>query len=261
MRIGYVQTEPILGDVAGNLARAAALAAHVHADLLIFPELFATGYAHVDRDAAWALAEDADGPTIGWAYELSGRTGAAICGGYIRREGARAFNSAFLVDGEGLVATYDKIHLFHNERKLFDPGQTAPAACVVRDVPVGIMICYDWQFPELARSLALDGARILLHPSNLVLPWGQDAMRIRGLENGVFTVTANRVGTDGDLNFTGGSQITGPKGAIISQAPTVGEHAYAVEIEPDDAADKRTTDLADRFADRRPEFYARVTRR
>jgi predicted amidohydrolase len=226
----------------------------------VLPELFNTGYAHPDRDAVAALAEENAGPTVEWAKSISRTCGAAVCGGFARREGDRVFNSSFLVDGDALLAVYDKVHLFHRERFLFDAGGGPFPVVPCRGVPVGIMICFDWIFPEVCRSLALDGARVVLHPSNLVMPWCQDAMRVRCLENGVFALTANRIGHEEHLVFTGGSQITGPKGEVLSRAPQVGEHAFVVEIDPGDAADKSVTEFSDRLADRRPDLYGRLCR-
>ena len=122
------------------------------------------------------------------------------------------------------------------------------------------MVCYDWAFPEVARSLALQGADILCHPSNLVLPWGQQAMQVRCLENGVYAVTANRFGTDarprGEVTFTGGSQIVGPRGEVMQQATKGQEALYITELDLAKARDKRIAPLNHLIDDRRPEFYA-----
>jgi predicted amidohydrolase len=127
-------------------------------------------------------------------------------------------------------------------------------------VRVGLMICFDWIFPESMRSLVLDGAEVVLHPSNLVKPWCQDAMVTRCLENGAFAVTANRVGQDdrGDglrLRFTGRSQITAPRGGIVARAAEDGECVRVETIDLADARDKRVTGVNDLLADRRPDAY------
>jgi len=124
---------------------------------------------------------------------------------------------------------------------------------------IGMMICFDWIFPEVCRSLALKGAQIICQPANLVLPHCPLAMRVRSLENRIFTVTANRVGTEekeGEkLTFIGMSQILNTKGEILIQAGSDKEEAMSVEIDLNDALDKKITDYNDVFADRRPEFY------
>jgi predicted amidohydrolase len=261
MRIGFVQTCPVNGDVRGNLERAERLIGDGGgADVLVLPELFGTGYLHEDRRAVSALAESANGPTIDWARGISKSTGAAICGGFIWSDAGRLYNASFFAYDGKRVALYAKTHLFNREKLVFDEGPGPLSVFKSRGVAMGMMICFDWQFPEVARVLALDGAQILLHPSNLVLPWAQDAMRTRCLENGVFSITANRIGTEQDLRFTGGSRIVGPKGEILCDGPKDEEAVMAVDIDPALAADKKITERNDRRRDRRPELYARLTR-
>jgi predicted amidohydrolase len=122
------------------------------------------------------------------------------------------------------------------------------------------MICFDWIFPEAARTLALQGAQVIVQPSNLVLPYCQKTMVSRSIENRVFTVTANRVGREkrgsDDFTFTGGSQITSFNGDVLSTAPADKPFAAVVEIEPVKALSKKINDFNDLFKDRRPEFYS-----
>jgi predicted amidohydrolase len=122
-----------------------------------------------------------------------------------------------------------------------------------------MMICFDWFFPECARSLALRGADIIAHPANLVLPWCQRAMFARSVENHVFTVTANRIGTETragrSLTFTGGSQILSPNGEQLVAAPVTGEHAGVTQVDLTMARDKTTAGRNDLFGDRKPELY------
>ena len=122
------------------------------------------------------------------------------------------------------------------------------------------MVCFDWIFPEAARALALGGADVIAHPSNLVLPWCQRAMPLRALENGVFCVTANRVGEEHRpprprLLFTGGSLIAAPDGQVLAEAPTEGVCHREVTIDPQQARDKTLSSGNDRIAERRPEHY------
>jgi predicted amidohydrolase len=124
------------------------------------------------------------------------------------------------------------------------------------------MVCFDWIMPEVARSLALKGAGILAHPANLVLPWGQQAMKIRCIENRVFGITANRIGTErrGTLNltFTGGSQIVSPSGEVLVSAGDRSESLKVIEIEAEQALDKHVTPSNDIFADRFPGIYRQI---
>ena len=124
------------------------------------------------------------------------------------------------------------------------------------------MICFDWYFPESVRILALEGAQIICQPSNLVLQWCQRAMVIRGIENRVFTVTANRYGTEErgkyTFTFTGASQITTPAGEVLSPAPDSGDTVSVVEIDPSLALHKNVAERSNLFDGRRPEFYSTI---
>ena len=122
------------------------------------------------------------------------------------------------------------------------------------------MICFDWIFPEAARNLALQGAQVICHPANLVLPYCQAAMVTRSLENAVFSITANRTGsettTQQSLHFTGSSQIIGPKGQKLASATEEGTNLKIVEVNPEQASDKFFTPQNNLFTDRRPDTYS-----
>ena len=154
---------------------------------------------------------------------------------------------------------YRKVQLFHNEKTIFEPGDRPPAVVEVGGVRLGMMICFDWIFPEVARTLALKGADILCHSTNLVLPFCQDAMVTRCIENRVFAATSNRVGTESragsELTFTGRSQVVAPRGEILTRAEVEGEGVFVVEIDPMLARDKAITSTNDVLGDRRPGLY------
>ena len=123
------------------------------------------------------------------------------------------------------------------------------------------MICFDWYYPEAARTLALKGADILCHPSNLVLPHCPDAMVTRSLENRVFSITANRVGQEArggkpPLTFIGKSEVISPKGQILHRAPIDKEELMIVDIDIKEARDKSINPYNDLLQDRRPHLYA-----
>jgi predicted amidohydrolase len=120
---------------------------------------------------------------------------------------------------------------------------------------VGVLICYDWAFPEFARTLALRGAQVLLHPSNLVLPYGQSAMRTRSIENRVFTATANRYGLERGIPFSGCSQITSPTGDLLVQAGAKERGVFACEVDLTLSDNKMITPYNHVFKDRRPDLY------
>jgi predicted amidohydrolase len=127
------------------------------------------------------------------------------------------------------------------------------------------MVCFDWIFPESARVLALLGADIICHPANLVLPLCQQAMTTRSLENGVFSATANRIGTEArggkkPLTFTGRSQILDPMGQALAGLGENETGVAVVAIDPAKAHDKKITEQNDRLKDRRPEHYRALLR-
>ncbi len=260
----FLQYEVAFGNWSLNAATIRRLLADApDFDLLVLPELAFSGYDFRDHDELHALAERFhDGPTADLLRELARKRNAVIVAGYAERAPEGCYNSAMLVCPDGSAHNYRKIHLFNREQDVFLPGDAPPT---VVDTPVGrigMMICFDWFFPETARSLALAGAQIIAHPSNLVLPWCQRAMFARSLENGVFTITANRIGTeartDRSLTFTGSSQILNTKGETLASAPTDREALEIATLYPDQADNKSIAGRNDLFADRRVEFYDRL---
>ncbi|MBM3286666.1 MAG: acyltransferase [Candidatus Eisenbacteria bacterium] len=261
MRVGWIQTEPVYGDTRANLRQVESVVQSREADLWVLPELFATGYLFGGRAELSRLAEAIPaGPTTQEMIRLSRSAGCAFVAGIA--EGAPSgmiFNAAIAVDPAGLRALYRKIHLFDLEKEWFDPGDTAYPVVSIAGARVGMMICFDWRFPEAARSLALAGAQIIAHPANLVHAHCQNAMVTRAIENGVFTVTANRTGAesrgDASLVFTGRSRIVAPDGRILSDGPAQEPACDVVELDPTAADDKRVTPRNDLLGDRRPAFY------
>ena len=261
MKIGYVQTSPAFGRREDNFQQVEALLEGVRADLIVLPELFATGYAFASRDEAFDLAEPRDGETAAFLVKCARAAGGAVAGGYAERDGDALYNAALMADGSGVIGAYRKLHLFNREKLWFSPGNIPLSVYGAGDARVGMMICFDWYFPEAARTLALMGADIIAHPSNLVMPYCQGAMKTRCLENRIYAVTANRIGVErrgGDeLTFTGASQITAPAGDVLSSAPLDRTHVDVVEVDSNTARDKKINPLNDILSDRREEFYFR----
>jgi predicted amidohydrolase len=261
MRIGWIQTRPTYANAAANLDSVADVLKAMPADVWVLPELFSTGYVFGTREETERLAEPIpDGPTTRGLCELAGRFGCSLVAGIAEKtDDGRLFNSGVAVDRTGLRAHYRKIHLFDWEKEWFDSGDTGLVVCDLAGARVGLMICFDWRFPETARTLTLLGAQIIAHPANLVHPYCQEAMVTRALENRVFTVTANRIGTETregiTLSFTGRSRIVAPDGSILSDGPISKTGFDVVEIDPSEADDKLVTPRNDLIADRRPIHY------
>ena len=260
MLVGYVQTEPRFGQVSGNLQRALDLLEDAPGELLVLPELFTTGYLFASAAELHDLAEPADGPCVRAVAAHCATRGRWVVGGFAERTPQGVYNSAFVVGSDGLVGVYRKAHLFNDEKRWFLPGDLGFPVFEIGGVRLGVLVCFDWCFPEAARSLALAGAQIIAHPSNLVLPHAQNAMVTRCLENQVFVITANRVGVDdrgaaGVLRFTGRSQVACPDGTRPLVAPELGECHDALEIDPGRADQKWITPRNHVLEDRRPDLY------
>ena len=154
--------------------------------------------------------------------------------------------------------TYRKIHLFNREPAVFSPGEQPPPVIDFGGHRFGVLICFDWAFPEVFRSLALQGAQMILHPANLVLPYCQAAMVTRSIENRIFTATANRTGPDRELHFRGESQITAPDGEIVARAEGEFTGVLVADVDLSQADDKMITPFNHVLNDRRPELYGRT---
>lgn len=260
-RIAFVQFEPTLRDVESNIRTIQNLLHDVRADLVVLPEMSNTGYLFSSCDdlRPWAEPGEINSPFLSSIKELASNTGGVIVTGYSERDGDRLFNSAAAISSDKIVANYRKTHLFSNEKDLFHPGDSGFVTFSWQGVIIGLMICFDWIFPESSRTLALAGAQIIAHPANLVLPYCQDAMITRSIENRVFTITANRIGTeslgDTSLTFTGMSQITAPDGALLYRAKKDETIVATVEIDPNLALNKNITEKNHLFSDRHPEYY------
>jgi predicted amidohydrolase len=262
IRVGYFQFRPLFGMPERNCDRVLAALRSARADLIVLPELPFTGYYFSGRREAEALAEDPRrSPIVERLVDLCRRRDMHLVTGFAERARGRVYNSSLLLGPHGLLRTYRKIQLFNMEKGWFDPGNRPPEVATVQGIRVGMMICFDWIFPEVARSLALKGADLIAHPSNLVLQYCQQAMFARCIENGVFAVTANRCGSDrrphGQVRFTGRSQITGPRGETLGRAPASREELRIVRIDPRRARDKRMTPTNHLLRDRRPELSGR----
>ncbi|MFH0713390.1 MAG: nitrilase-related carbon-nitrogen hydrolase [Candidatus Micrarchaeota archaeon] len=259
MKVGYVQNSPLFGKKERNFEEIRALLTGVKADLIVLPELFATGYAFTARAEVEKLAETSGGETAEFMKCISGETRAVVVGGFIEKENGKNYNAAMLVYGGEVVNTYRKIHLFNKEKLWFTPGNKPLSIHELKGMKIGVMICFDWLFPEVTRKLALEGAQVIAHPSNLVMPYCQSAMVTRCLENRVFAVTANRTGREkrgeDDFTFTGGSQITNFDGKILLSAPKDKTVASVVQIDVAKANNKMINDYNDVLKDRRVEFY------
>lgn len=263
IKVAFVQTKPLFGRIKKNVDKAVKEINTLGAGggVVVLPELFSTGYQFRSKAEALRYSEDArTGYAAARLTEAARLNKIYIVAGIAERWRGRVFNSAVLLGPGGLVGVYRKAHLFWSEKKVFSPGNTPFKVYDIGKARLGMMVCFDWLFPEVTRTLALNGADIICHPSNLVLPYCPEAMITRCIENRVFAVTANRVGKEervrgNPLRFIGTSQITAPNGKVIYRANTVKEESKAVIIDINEARNKKITPANDIFKDRRTDLF------
>src|SRR3990172_4529809 len=261
MRIAFLQTLPVFGKIKENVERVVDKIYSTDTHLLVLPELFNTGYQFKSKKEVSLLAEEVpSGWTSQRLMQIARDKKIFVVAGITEKQGGKLYNSSILIGPRGLIGRYRKAHLFWNEKRFFTAGNTPFEVYNIGIARVGMMICFDWLFPEAARALALKGADIICHPSNLVLPHCPQAMITRCLENRVFAITANRVGIEerikGErLKFIGKSEIVTPSGKILYRASGNKEEIGIVDINPKEARNKRITQLNDIFKDRREKLY------
>lgn len=255
MKISFVQTSPAFLEPEKNVERALQLIDGVEADLIVLPELFNTGYNFASKEEVARAAEPAGKGKAGKAIlEKAEEKKCMIVAGFAEKSGARLYNSALVATPKGFDV-YRKIHLFNREKLFFSPGDKGFRVFEWKGAKVGVMICFDWFYPESMRTLMLKGAEVIAHPANLVLPWCPEAMKTRCLENRVFAVTADRIGEEKGLAFIGQSQITGVRGEVFCRASEDQEEAKTVEINLEKAREKKVAEYNDIVKDRRKKFY------
>ncbi|MBT2412253.1 carbon-nitrogen hydrolase family protein [Streptomyces sp. ISL-12] len=258
MRTALLQSSGHPGSVAENLEvldEAAGRAAAAGAGLLVAPELFLTGYAIGDDVAR--LAEPADGDAADAIAQTATRHGLAVAYGYPERDGDRVFNSAQLISADGTrLAGYRKTHLFGRyERDHFTPGDRPVVQAELDGLTVGLMICYDVEFPENVRAHALAGTDLLLVPTAQMHPFqfvAESVVPVRAFENQMYVAYVNRAGAEGEFDFVGLSVLAGPDGIARARAGRAEELVLA-DADPALLAASRAANPY--LTDRRPGLY------
>jgi predicted amidohydrolase len=260
MKVGFYQFHPLFGKTEQNCQKILTALENVDADLIVLPELALSGYYFNDKNESLKYAEEPENSAhLNALVNLANKNKSYLVVGFAEKQGKQCYNSAALIGPDGIEHIYRKIHLFNEEKFCFDPGDRALIVNDINGVKIGIMICFDWIFPEVTRVLAMQGAQIICQPSNLVLTFCQQTMFTRCIENKVFAITANRYGMDkrpqGNLKFTGKSQIVAPGGILLHRAASQRDALFITEINPEDADNKMITEHNGVLSDRRPEFY------
>lgn len=244
-----------------------ALAAAVDsgAQLVVLPELATSGYVFASVEEARAAALGAEEVAAGWAPQAA-RGDAVVVGGFCERApDGQLFNSSALVDRDGLRAVYRKLHLWGEEPRWFSAGDQPAPVVDTRHGRIGLAVCYDIEFPELTRGLALAGAELIALPAN----WPRDAAGLGGRPilhslaattaylSRVYVAVCDRCGTERGLEFEGGSVIAGPDGGVrTGPVSDRGAETLLADCDLTEARRKRNGEHNDVFADRRPAYYA-----
>jgi predicted amidohydrolase len=267
LRLGMVQMTSAVDARAGNVARALRCideAVAEGAELVVLPEFFNSEYFYQWRDTAFLdRAEREDGPTITAIRDKAREHGVAICATILEEQGPGLYyDTAFLVHASGEVAgKYRKVHPGGSMslEKLYFRGGSAFPTWSIKGFRVGVIICYDHFFPEAARSVAINGAELILGPfaaPGVALPW-ESIMVTRAFENGVYLAPCNKVGREGDWTFGGDSMVVGPRGDILARAATDAEAVFVVELSLAEVhAARRRFPM---MRDRRPGAYSPIS--
>lgn len=269
-RVVAAQLAPTIGDLETNRALAndaIADAVSAGADVVVLPELITSGYMLASAEEARSVAITPEHEILREWAEAAARADIVLAGGFCElAEDGNVYNSAAVLDRTGLRAVYRKLHLWDAEKLVFLPGSDPPPVIDTRVGRIAVVVCYDLEFPELTRSIALAGAQLLLVPTNWPLvarPEGERPPEVliamaAARVNRMAIVCADRMGAERGMEWTGGSTIVGADGWVAAESRQPG--LLCADIDLESALDKRLTDHADAFADRRPELYGGVTR-
>lgn len=270
LELAGVQMDVRLGDRERNLARieeALYETARQGALLTVFPECALAGYCFDSLAEARPHAEPIPGPSTTRLAELCRQLRVHAVVGLLEADGDRLFNAAALVGPAGVIGSYRKVHLpFLGVDRFTTPGDRPFGVWEMLGVRVGLNICYDGSFPEAARVMALAGADLIVLPTNW--PPGSECtadfvINARALENNVYYLAVNRVGTERGFRFIGQSKICDPSGRVLALAAHEEEELLYAQIDPQRARRKHLVRVPgkheiDRFADRRPEMYGSI---
>ncbi|MEY9940421.1 putative amidohydrolase [Streptacidiphilus sp. MAP5-52] len=268
-RVACCQLAPVMGESAANRAATLAAiesAAEAGARIVVLPELPVSGYVFADPAEALALAEPVDGPSVtAWA-EAAARHDVVVVGGLCEAAPDGTLrNSAVLLDRSGLRAVYRKVHLWDAEKLFFTPGNAAPPVVDTPHGRIGVMVCYDLEFPEWVRKPALAGAELLCAPVNWPAeprPEGEhpgEVVRVQAdaMVNRLPIAVADRAGHERGVDWTGGSVIVDADGwpLVLASEGTDATQILIADVDLTASRDKRISARNDVHADRRPWLY------
>jgi predicted amidohydrolase len=247
----------VLGQTARNVEIVNALLDPIDGvELLVLPELSNSGYNFISARQAYELSEEENNSEfIDLLVAHARAKNTCIVAGFNERSGKDLFNASILVTPAGIKGKYRNMHLFMNEKSTFKPGDLGLPVFDIGFCRLGMQICFDYLFPETWRILGLKGADIVCHPSNLITPYPHKVLPAQALINRLFIITANRIGTERELTFSGSSVINDPEGDTILKAPKDREASMVINLDLEMARNKMITARNHVFDDRFPENY------
>lgn len=255
MKLGYIQFDPKFGDKEANLKKIGELVVKASkADLLVLPEMCTTGYMMNSYEEAESLSEETNGNIVSELIKIAKINDVYLIVGMPEKERGQIFITSVVVGPEGLIAKHQKSHLFMKDKLYFTPGNTKPIVFEINGTKIGLGVCYDYMFPEFWRKLALEGAEVFVNTANFVYDYGFKMMQARAIENGVFSITVNRVGAERGTTFRGGSEIVDNRGNVQKKAGDE-EEIFVIEIDAKKSRIKQWNEYNDLFKDRRIDLY------
>jgi predicted amidohydrolase len=259
VKVSIIQFQPNLGDPKANIRTLRELFKKVSGSgLVVIPELANSGYNFKDREEAFPYSETIGekGEYQAFLQEQATQLGIHIVSGINERVEDTLYNSAICVGPDGILGTYRKMHLFMNEKDIFRPGDAGLPVIDLGGYKIGMMICFDYLFPEPWRIMAQKGADIICHPSNLLTENAQRCIPGLSLMNRIYIANANRTGTERGLYFNGTSLICQPDGRIVEKASAEEDQVISHVIDTDLSRNKMVTARNHVFNDRRPDQYS-----
>ncbi|MDY7529977.1 nitrilase-related carbon-nitrogen hydrolase [Cryobacterium sp. 10C2] len=268
IRIACRQLAPVIPDLAGNVERSVAAVREsvaAGARLVVLPELVTTGYMFSSQEEARSVAVTTDHPVFAqWALAVAGVDGVVVGGFAELGADGLVYNSLAVVDGSGVLGSYRKTHLWDREKLVFTPGTAVPPVVDTALGRLGVLICYDLEFPEMTRSLALRGAELIVVPTNWpreTVPEGERVPEVTVAMAAAYTshvgvVCCDRSGTERGQDWNEASSIINEHGWVVATADASGIAMADLDLLL--SRDKTITPLCDAFGDRRPELYSEV---
>src|SRR3954462_8991606 len=262
VNVASVQMAPRVGEYEANQAALAEAIAGAGADVVVLPELATSGYVFDSVEEARSVARPAAVALAPW-ISAAAAAGCVVAGGFAELDGDAVFNSGALVEGSGVLAVYRKLHLWDREQLFFAPGSSLPPVVDTAVGRLGMCICYDLEFPEVVRGLALRGAELVCAPTNWPdegRPDGERPMELvrtmaAASSNRVFIAAADRCGSERGVDWVGGSAIVAPSGFPLAAPGACEPGVLRASVDLAEARDKRVSERNDVLGDRRVDVY------